>query len=153
MNPLAQLRDIQLPKSVSFWPLAPGWYILIVILILAIILLLVVWRKRSARFNPRQCALAELNILKQTDPITYTNAGFLNEITSLLKRRLFVDNPREAIASLHGKDWLVFLDSKSGTTDFTIGVGQVLASGQYQVNTRIDRAELLTIIERLIKSC
>ncbi|MFQ3257088.1 MAG: hypothetical protein ACI9W7_001560, partial [Porticoccaceae bacterium] len=28
-DPLAQLRDIQLPEAISWWPLAPGWWILI----------------------------------------------------------------------------------------------------------------------------
>ena len=27
-DPLAQLRDIHLPEAVSWWPLAPGWWVL-----------------------------------------------------------------------------------------------------------------------------
>ena len=27
---LAQLRDIQLPEPISWWPLAPGWWVLII---------------------------------------------------------------------------------------------------------------------------
>ena len=32
-NPLVNLKDIHLPSPVSFWPPAPGWWILAVLLI------------------------------------------------------------------------------------------------------------------------
>ena len=32
-NPLVNLKDIHLPPPVSFWPPAPGWWILAVLLI------------------------------------------------------------------------------------------------------------------------
>ena len=30
-DPLAQLRDIHLPEPILWWPLAPGWWVLIVL--------------------------------------------------------------------------------------------------------------------------
>ncbi|MBT3527943.1 MAG: DUF4381 domain-containing protein, partial [Porticoccaceae bacterium] len=32
-DPLAELRGIHLPDPISWWPLAPGWWVLIVIFI------------------------------------------------------------------------------------------------------------------------
>jgi hypothetical protein len=48
-DPLAALRDIHLPEAVSFWPLAPGWWIALGIMVgLAVaILALIVLRRRS----------------------------------------------------------------------------------------------------------
>ena len=40
-NPLDQLRDIHLPEPISWWPLAPGWWLLIIIA-----LALMVWATR-----------------------------------------------------------------------------------------------------------
>ena len=32
-NPLSALKDIHLPEGVSLWPLAPGWYVIIILLL------------------------------------------------------------------------------------------------------------------------
>ena len=57
---LAQLKDIQTPEPVSFWPLAWGWWGVIVLTLLAFTAAIWWWRKRR-RFNaPRRQALNEL---------------------------------------------------------------------------------------------
>ena len=36
-NSLADLKDLQLPDAVSIFPLAPGWYAVIILLVLAMV--------------------------------------------------------------------------------------------------------------------
>ena len=48
-DPLAELRDIHLPEAVGYWPLAPGWWLL---LVSALVLAgLIVWTVRRYRRN------------------------------------------------------------------------------------------------------
>ena len=48
-NPLDQLADIHLPDPVSWWPLAPGWWMLLglAVSIFIAVALLVAARKRK----------------------------------------------------------------------------------------------------------
>ena len=52
-DPLAQLRDIHLPEAVGWWPPAPGWWILALVLILATAFAIryLVTRRQRQRFR------------------------------------------------------------------------------------------------------
>lgn len=43
------LRDIHLPEPISWWPLAPGWWILLASLIMIAVIAFLVWRFMSRR--------------------------------------------------------------------------------------------------------
>ena len=64
-NPLDQLRDIHLPEPISWWPPAPGWWILALAgSALAVWLLRWLYRRYKAKHYRRQ-ALAQLKELKE----------------------------------------------------------------------------------------
>ena len=66
-DPLSQLRDIHTPDPVSWWPLAPGWWILIVLIIAAIVALVVWLNKRSRTTSQSQWINEQLqNLAQQT---------------------------------------------------------------------------------------
>lgn len=52
-DPLSQLADIHLPADVSFWPPAPGWWVLAALLMCGLCLLGLVqfrrWQQRQRR--------------------------------------------------------------------------------------------------------
>ena len=52
-DPLAQLRDIHLPDTVSDWPPGPGWWVLALVLLL-FGAALVIWAVRRYRKNHRR---------------------------------------------------------------------------------------------------
>jgi len=63
-NPLDQLRDIHLPEPISWWPLAPGWWILIITgCLLSGWLISILYRRYSAKLYRRQ-AQKQLKALK-----------------------------------------------------------------------------------------
>jgi len=128
-DPLAQLRDLHLPAPISWWPPAPGWYLLMV---LALILLgLCAWwlyRQRQQR-HYLQTIVAELHgYLAQTPPAWA-------DINLLLKRAAFIHHPRAAIAGLMGEAWLIWLDTLTGTLAYSQGIGRILLTGPYTPRT------------------
>ena len=81
-NPLDQLRDIHLPEPVSWWPLAPGWWILIIGGgVLSAWLIHYLYRRYRANRYRRQ-ALQQLKQLQ----LTGNPQQQLRELFELLKR-------------------------------------------------------------------
>jgi hypothetical protein len=118
---LQNLNDIILPAAVSWWPLAPGWYVLAALLLVV----LLVWLYRSIRryrFNRyRRQALIELNQLKQLQPVAAVKG-----LPELLKRTALAVFPRQQVASLSGKEWSDFLDGTYKGSAFSQGGGLLL---------------------------
>jgi len=124
---LANLNDIVLPPPVSWWPLAPGWYVLAAALLC--ITAYTVWRvhRRWLSNRYRAEALSELHALplKTMDPAAATI-----QLMTLLKRTALVAYPRQQVASLCGERWWIFLDEHGGT-DFRQTLGPMSASLLY----------------------
>ncbi len=134
MDPLSQLHDIQLPAPIAWWPLAPGWYLLIALLVALIVLSARFFWQRKKRALKREA----LRLLMEAD---YASAS------TLLRRLALYQYPDENIAGLRGESWLAFLDKTGQTKAFTQGVGRALLTAPYQqMFTSIDTAllDLLT---------
>ncbi|MEL0036507.1 MAG: DUF4381 domain-containing protein, partial [Gammaproteobacteria bacterium] len=88
-DPLANLRDIHLPGDVSWWPLAPGWWILIVVVIAVLVWSLLQWRKRQKH---RQLVIEVTNELAdiQTQYLDHHSEQILVQNYSELLRRLIM---------------------------------------------------------------
>ena len=100
---LENLRDLAELPPVSWWPMAPGWWLLIVI---AGILLLVAairsWRRWRANAY-RRTALREL-----------AEAKDVAAIADILKRTALCAYPRTEIAALSGRAWCDWLQKTGG---------------------------------------
>jgi hypothetical protein len=126
-----QLRDIRLPGDPSWWPPAPGWWILGAAFAALVIwaAVLAVRRYRIARQRGRVLAM-----------LARLEAGFAQEvspeglarISAMLRRLALTRFPRQRVAALSGVAWLRFLDESGGDGRFVRGPGRVLASGPYQ---------------------
>lgn len=105
-NPaLVQLKDIHLPDAVSWWPLAPGYYLL---LALCIGVSLWAWFALQKRHKQHAAKKAALVLLSQLTPDSIQIAV---EVNSLLKRAAMSYVSREKIASLDGNAWYEWIDS------------------------------------------
>ncbi len=101
--PELPIADLHLPPAISFWPLAPGWWLLAGLIILFFSLLLwAIWRFKLRRVQ-RNLAL---NTLDAIDLQSYTAAEQINQV---LKRAALAYLPREVIAPLNGQMWKRFL--------------------------------------------
>ena len=126
------LRDLHLPDAIGWWPLAPGWWVLIVMA--AIGLAWLAWRwYRAWRFNaPRRYALRELarceaDYLEHRDPVALGK-----QVSELLRRSMLAYAPRDEVAGLTGEAWLAWLDGNMPVPYFHTEGGRSLLTLPYR---------------------
>jgi len=104
------LRDLHLPDAIGWWPLAPGWWVVVAILgaVLGYILLRTY---RRWQFNaPRRYAMREL-ARYEAEYLEHRNPVMLGkQLSELLRRGMLAYAPRDEVAGLTGGDWLAWLD-------------------------------------------
>ncbi|MEN0035984.1 MAG: DUF4381 domain-containing protein [Cellvibrio sp.] len=138
-SPLDQLADIHLPDGVSWWPLAPGWWILLALLVVAAIGFLI-WRRRKQQNHYRTLALQELDAIYARYNEAQDAAAYLQALSVLLRRTALTAYPRSFNASIKGVEWLSWLDAVCPALDnkFSGELGQSLLNNIYQKNPQID---------------
>jgi hypothetical protein len=144
MSTLDQLQPLILPEPISFWPPAPGWWLL---LILLPALAYGVWRSRTLlpkkapreiveALDPlRQAALVEL--AQMPKPYDGAPAGaWLQQINGLLKRLCRNHYPYSQSHTLNGRKWLAFLDNRCPAAGLTRWM--ILVEGAYKPECKLD---------------
>lgn len=150
MNPAAMdtldLRDIHAAAPPAFWPPAPGWWVLAVILI-AILAMATMWCFRHYRlYRLKRQIMDEVETL--SDCSICDTEEFPARLSMLLRRIALRQYPRERVASLTGSDWLRFLDETGGDGDFEHGIGRILEVGPYRPQTSEQPREALLALAR-----
>ena len=143
MNPdlLSQLRDIHGAAPVPWWPPAPGWWVLGV-LVLALLgwLFLRLLARLKVRQRRRQMLAwidhLNANIDPRRDPQAYL--ATLNRIFKLVALRAF---PERQCAALNGHAWTDFLEEKMQKSP-SAELLKVLASGPYDPAPVFDPEQL-----------
>ena len=102
---LEALRDIHLPQAVSWWPLAPGWWVLLGLVVAAVVALVVAraMRRRTVRYR----ALAELDALRRRRDLGVADGALAIEV--LLKRVVLQRAHLSDHAAAHGAQWVTVL--------------------------------------------
>lgn len=99
---LSQLKDIHTSAPTSFWPLAKGWYILIITFFILGLILFYLWKRHKRK--PLPYALKELEKIKNLPP-----KNQMKLLAQLLKRVAMVKYERPQIAPLSEERWQDFL--------------------------------------------
>jgi hypothetical protein len=144
-----QLRDIHMPADPSWWPPAPGWWILFAIVLGALVWLTVRLRRRASRRRWQRSILDELTRISTSESARADSSRLLAELSQLLRRasRLVDANA----PSLRGEAWLKFLDTSFEGEEFTKGSGRILLEGPYQRETNVDADALIDLVRRWLR--
>ena len=113
MNPLlAQLDDISGLDKVSWWPLAPGWWVVLALLALVIVAGLIIYLRRRARERSWK-GEAERELAALEKKLTEKSAQEVAAALSITLRRIAMQRfSRADCAGLEGKLWLQWLTDK-----------------------------------------
>ncbi len=152
MNPdlLSQLRDIHAAAPVPWWPPAPGWWLLA---LLVLVLLSWLSRRVLARIRVRQQRkqmLGWIDFLNamvdpQSEPQAYL--AMLNQIFKLVALKAF---PTQRCAAMSGSEWVGFLSRKL-ENEPSVGALAVLATGPFEPRPEFDPATMSALARLWIK--
>lgn len=148
MDPLAQLKDIQLPQQVSQWPPAYGWWLLAALVILTMVIS-VMWllhqAKRRKAMKLALVAVAEINTEKD---------DWLQQLNIKLKQVSLAYFAPETVAKLHGRQWQSFLQAliKPSKTTQVKELLETVGKQHYQADSALDKALLIRQSQYFVKA-
>lgn len=116
---LSQMHDVVSPPAVGWWPLAPGWYALAVLIVSVALWRLWRWLKRYRANAYRRQAVTAISAL-QVGP-QGACAADASALKILLKRTAITSFGRDPVAALSGSAWWQWLDQTGG--DFAQELG------------------------------
>jgi hypothetical protein len=140
-NLLSQLRDIHGAGDPGWWPPAPGWWVLFLIVSgLFAFLVKAAYRKWLAR-RRRQgllAALDSINIEIDASESPHEYLSSLNRLFRVVALRAFPNTP---CARLQGDEWVTFIRAlmPEGTRSEELAV---LATGPYEPSPQFDASGL-----------
>lgn len=139
MTPLV-LRDVHEGIAPAWWPLAPGWWL--VLGGLAIVAALVVWRTTVKR--RRRAAI--LRLFDDAVARAGTPSQQVAAMSELLRRAA---RRKDAAAdTLEGEDWLRFLDEGMPQPVFSAGAGSLLLDGGFRADVGPHESDALRAVAR-----
>ena len=126
------LRDLHLPDPVGWWPLAPGWWVIIALAAAGLAWLAWRWYRAWRAEAPRRHALRELARL-EAEYLEHRNPVELGKaLSALLRRGMLAYAPRADVAGLTGEAWLEWLDAGMSVPWFHTEGGKSLLSLPYR---------------------
>lgn len=109
-DPLANLEPLRQGELIGWWPLAPGWWMLLALVIALLVVLAYYLHRRYKRNAYRRMALVQLQSLHAAYNAQHNASDYLSQLNALLKSVALRAYPREQVAAAHGLQWRNFLN-------------------------------------------
>ncbi|MFA0555228.1 DUF4381 domain-containing protein [Vibrio sp. 10N.222.55.A1] len=100
------LSPVIAPDAPTWWPLAWGWWAVIITAIFLIALVFFILKRRKNNQQAKQEALSYFSNSQSQDGLS------LSKAQDIVRQAALSYFPREKIAGLSGDDWLKFLDAQ-----------------------------------------
>ncbi len=126
------IRDLHLPEAIGWWPLAPGWWVLIALAAAALFVLLRRLGRAYARGAARRHALRQLEMYSKEYLTHLDGVLFGTQLSELVRRTMLAYAPRSEVAGLTGEEWLAWLDRDLDTPRFKGEAGRKLLEIPYR---------------------
>jgi Domain of unknown function (DUF4381) len=130
-DPLAALHPLRSPELIGWWPLAPGWWVLLTLAVLALLALgIFIYRRYKANAYRRQ-ALLQLQALHSQWQADADASRYLAALNALLKSVALRAFPEGDCASRSGQSWVDFLNQTLPAKAGCQGFGEDYAGAAY----------------------
>ncbi len=143
---LQQLAPAHAPPPVAWWPVAPGWWALL-LLFLAACVALYLWLRNPQR-RLRRAALHELAKIEST---TVGDAALASAVEHLVRRYALARHGHAAVAGLSGERWMAFAIAH-GASAWQGATGTALLQAAYGGSAVADRARWVAGARAFLKA-
>jgi Domain of unknown function (DUF4381) len=143
------LRDIHLPGAIGWWPPAPGWWVLVVLVLAGLAFAAL----RYYQSRHRRVALRTLKRVREALEQGAEPVACLQSVSTVLRRFAMTNAARAPTAGLAepdvpgliGEPWLDYLDSRWPHESFARGPGRALLAAPYARPHSIERNAALEL--------
>ena len=109
-DPLAQLHPLREPELIGWWPLAPGWWLLLVLLLAGLTVLAWYLLRRYRANAYRRQGLRQLAAIFADYEASNDRHRCLQQVNALLKSVALRAYNRREVAAAAGTPWVEFLN-------------------------------------------
>jgi len=154
---LSELADIRMPGDVSWWPLAAGWWVLIVLLLALAAYGLWRLQKRLVLQRRINAAMAEVSRARQTlgnrgEQDMAARLVYVNEVNAVLRRVALLHHEHSRVAGLSGQAWVNYLREHDKAKLLDEQLASVLAQGRFAPSCDVDANALERMAREWIKN-
>jgi hypothetical protein len=148
-NSLSQLHDIEGIDSISFWPLAIAWWVIIFIALAMFATIAIIYcRKQKFSRSWRNSVLKQLaNIEININKLDNYDASI--ELSELIRRIAIQLHSRKECAGLTGDKWLEWLTTNDPKQFDWSKNAEWIANVQYAKDISVNRREILLVVNSI----